>query len=72
MLKLVGFVINIFLIGLIFLRIPQESAGLSSFATKNNILGSSPSSVERWLNILTVIGILIYFYIAIKLNRLNL
>lgn len=68
MLKLVGFFISILLIGIIFLRVPQESVGLSSFATKSDILGSSPSSAERTLNILTAIGILTYFIVAIQLN----
>ena len=68
MLKLVGFFISILLIGIIFLRVPQESVGLSSFATKSDILGSSPSSAERTLNILTAIGILMYFIVAIQLN----
>ena len=68
MLKLVGFFISILLIGIIFLRVPRESVGLSSFATKSDILGSSPSSAERSLNILTAIGILTYFIVAIQLN----
>ena len=68
MFKLVGFFISILLIGIIFLRVPQESVGLSSFATKSDILGSSPSSAERSLNILTAIGILMYFIVAIQLN----
>ena len=67
MLKLIGFIISIVLVILIFLRIPQESVGLSSFAMKSNLLGS-PSSAERFLNLLTGIGILIYFGIALKLN----
>lgn len=67
MLKLFGFVVSIFLIGIIFLRIPQENVGLASFATKSDLLGS-PSSAQRSLNILTAFGILIYFGIAIKLN----
>ena len=67
MLKLIGFIVNILLIILIFLRTPQENVGLSSFATKSNMLGS-PSSAERFLNILTVFGILIYFGIALTLN----
>ena len=62
------FIISIFLIILIFLRMPQESVGLSSFAAKSNLLGFSSSSVERLLNILTIFGILIYFGIAIQLN----
>ena len=67
MLKTIGFVLNLLLILIIFLRVPQESVGLSSFATKSNLLGS-PSSAERFLNLLTGFGILIYFGIAIKLN----
>jgi hypothetical protein len=57
MLKLFGFIDSIFLIGIIFLRLPQKSLGLTSFG-----------SAERFLNILTAFGILIYFGIAIKLN----
>jgi preprotein translocase subunit SecG len=67
MLKQIGFIISIFLIIIIFLRVPQESVGLSSFATKSDLLGS-PSSAQRSLNILTGIAILVYFAIAIKLN----
>ena len=71
MLKSVGFIISICLIIIIFLRMPQESLGLSSLATKTDLLGS-PSSAERSLNILTAFGILIYFAIAIKLNLSNI
>ena len=67
MLKLIGFIVSILLIIIIFLRTPKENVGLSSFATKSDILGS-PSSAERFLNILTVVGILIYFSIALILN----
>jgi protein translocase SecG subunit len=67
MLKLIVFIISILLIAIIFLRTPKESVGLSSFATKTNILGS-PSSAERALNILTAVGIFIYFSIALTLN----
>lgn len=70
MLKLIATFISIFLILIIFLRIPQENVGLASFATKSNLLGS-PSSAQRFLNILTGIGILVYFGIAIRLNLLN-
>ena len=70
MLKLIGAFISFFLIVIIFLRIPQENVGLASFATKSNLLGS-PSSAQRFLNILTGIGILVYFGIAIQLNLLN-
>lgn len=71
MLKLIGFTISICLIIIIFLRMPQESLGLSSLATKTDLLGS-PSSAERSLNILTAFGILIYFGIAIQLNLSNI
>jgi preprotein translocase subunit SecG len=67
MLKILEFPISLFLIGIIFLRTPQENVGLSSFATKSDILGS-PSSAQRSLNILTGIAILIYFAIAVELN----
>ena len=67
MLKLLGFIISLFLIVIIFLRIPQENMGLASFATKSDLLGS-PSSAQRSLNILTGFGILIYFGIAIQMN----
>ena len=70
MLKLIGTFISIFLIIIIFLRIPQENVGLTSFATKSNILGS-PTSAQRFLNILTGIAIIIYFGIAIELNLLS-
>jgi protein translocase SecG subunit len=71
MLKLIGFIVSILLIIVIFLRTPQENVGLSSFATKSDILGS-PSSAERFLNILTLFGILVYFGIALTLNLTNL
>jgi preprotein translocase subunit SecG len=67
MLKIFEFVVSIFLIVIIFLRVPQESVGLASFATKSDFLGS-PRAAQRFLNILTGCGILIYFGIAIKLN----
>ena len=70
MLKFIGFFISIFLIAIIFLRIPQENVGLASFATKSDILGS-PSSAQRSLNILTAIGVLVYIGIAIQLNLVN-
>ena len=70
MLKTIGFFVSILLILIIFLRLPQESVGLSSFATKSDLLGS-PSSAERSLNIITGLGILIYFGIAFKLNLMS-
>jgi preprotein translocase subunit SecG len=70
MLKLFGFLVSIFLIVIIFLRIPQENMGLASFATKSDLLGS-PSSAQRSLNILTAFAILIYLGIAIQMNLTN-
>ena len=49
---------------------PQENVGLTSFATQSNFLGS-PSSAQRFLNILTALGILIYLGIALRLNLVN-
>jgi preprotein translocase subunit SecG len=71
MIKLFTFIISFFLIGIIFLRIPQESAGLGSFATKSDLLGS-PSSAQRSLNIFTGFGILIYIALALQKNFSNI
>ena len=70
MTKLFSFLISIFLIVIIFLRIPKESVGLGSFATKSDFLGS-PTSVERSLNIFTAFGILVYVTLAIQINFSN-
>lgn len=67
MVRLTGLIISILLIGIILLRIPEESLGLTSFEQKSQLL-SSPSSSQRFLNILTGFGILIYFGVAIQLN----
>lgn len=70
MLKIFGFIVSLFLILIIFLRIPQENVGLASFATKSDILGS-PSSAQRSLNIFTAFGIILYFGIAVGQNLMN-
>ena len=70
MLNILWIILSVFLILIIFLRAPQNS-GLTSFATKSNFLGS-PSSAERTLNNLTLISIVIYLFVAIKLNFSNL
>jgi len=70
MLNLLWIILSIFLIGIIFLRAPQNS-GLASFATKSNLLGS-PSSAERSLNNLTLVAIAVYLLVAIELNFNNL
>ena len=71
MLKLIGALISVFLIVIILLRVPQEVMGLASFTTNSDLLGS-PSSAQRFLNILTGIGIFIYFGIAIQLNLITI
>ena len=60
-------VLSIFLITIIFLRVPQENVGLTSFATKSNLLGS-PSSAQKFLNVLTAFCIFLYFLLAIIAN----
>jgi len=67
MLKQIWFIVSVFLIAIIFLRMPQDSVGLSSFANKSDLLGS-PSSAQRSLNIITSFGILIYFILALYFN----
>ena len=67
MLKLFATFVSIFLIVIICLQLPQENVGLASFANKSNFLGS-PSSAQRFLNILTVLLIISYFVTAFKLN----
>ena len=67
MLKLFLVIISIFLITIIFLRVPQENIGLSSLATKNTLLDSS-SSAQKFVNILTAFAILLYFILAIVNN----
>ena len=67
MLKTIGFTICILLVLIIFLRLPKENIGLSSFTTRSDFLGS-PRSAERFLNILTALGIFVYLGIAFQLN----
>ena len=66
MLKIIWVLLSIILIGLIFLRTPQNQ-GLASFSTKSNLLGS-PSSAEQFLNNLTIVLMISYFSFAIFLN----
>ena len=67
MLTIFGIFTSLFLILLILVRIPQDSVGLSSFANTSNLLGS-PGSAQRFLDILTVSAIVMYFLIAFQLN----
>ena len=67
MVKTLWFVMSLFLILIIFLRMPQENIGLSSFANKSDIFGS-PSSTQRTLNYITGISVVGYLLIAFYLN----
>ena len=67
MIKLIGLIVSIFLIGLIFVRYSKESIGLAGFTIKSNFLSSS-NSTERFLDFLTAFGIMIYVGTAIALN----
>ena len=67
MLKLFGTFLNLFIILIILSRLPQESGGLESFANKSNLLGS-PSSAQRFLNVLTIIVIFLDLFTALQLN----
>jgi protein translocase SecG subunit len=66
MLKFIWLIINIFLIIIIFIRIPNNN-GLSSFAIKSNLLGS-PDSAEKTLNKVTWGLIISYFILAVRFN----
>ena len=67
MLTIFGMSTSLFLIVIILIRIPRESIGLSSFANNSDLLGS-PGSAQRFLDIVTVTGILVYFSVAFQLN----
>jgi preprotein translocase subunit SecG len=67
MLTILGMGTSLFLIVIILIRIPRESSGLSSFANNSDLLGS-PGSAQRFLDIVTVTGILVYFSVAFQLN----
>ena len=70
MFNLIWLSLSVLLIFVILIRTPRNN-GISSLTTKTDLLGS-PSSVERFLNNLTTILILIYFIIALCLNFKNL
>jgi len=66
MLKFIWLLLNIFLILLILIRMPNNES-LDNFATKSQLLGS-PNSAQQFLNNLTLILIISYFILAIKFN----
>ena len=67
MLKTIWFGVSFFLIFIIFLRMPQENIGLSSFATKSDIFGS-PSTTQRILNYITGVAVLLFMLLAFYFN----
>jgi hypothetical protein len=67
MLQKLGIILSLLLTFIIFLRIPEESRGLSSFTGKIDLLGS-PNSVRETFDLLIAIEIILYLSIAFKLN----
>ena len=66
MLKVLWLLSDIFLILIIFTRVPNND-GLDNFGAKNNLLGSA-NSAQKTLNRLTWGVILCYFILAVKFN----
>jgi len=67
MLKQLWISTSLFIIFIIFWRMPQQNVGLSSFANKSDILGS-PTSAQRSLNLITGFAIIVYFVCATLFN----
>jgi len=70
LLKVIWLILSFFLVFIIYLRVPRNQ-GLTSFTTKSDLLGS-PNSTEKFLNNFTLISILSYYLIAVKLNQLSI
>jgi len=68
-LKIIWLLLSFFLILIIYLRVPRNQ-GLTSFATKSDLLGS-PNSTEKFLNNFTLALIIGYYIIAVKLNAMT-
>ena len=68
-LKLIWILLSVFLIFIIFSRVPRNQ-GLTSFATKSDLLGST-NSTEKFLNNFTLALIIGYYVIAVKLNTMT-
>ena len=64
--KFIWLIINLLLIILILIRIPNN-VGLTNFTTKSNFLGSA-NSAEKFLNNFTWLLIICYFFLALKFN----
>ena len=69
-LKIIWLLLSFFLILINYLRVPRNQ-GLTSFATKSDLLGS-PNSTEKFLNNFTLVAIISYYLIAVKLNQINI
>mgnify|MGYP000138189592 CR=1 FL=1 len=70
LLKVIWLILSFFLVFIIYLRVPRNQ-GLTSFTTKSDLLGS-PNSTEKFLNNFTLISIISYYLIAVKLNQLSI
>jgi protein translocase SecG subunit len=70
MIKQIWLGVCIFLIFIIFLRMPQETIGLSSFANKTDILGS-PTSAQKTLNYITAFLVTVYCLMGLLMNNLD-
>ena len=71
MLTILGILTSSLLIFIILVRIPRDSIGLSSFANTSDLLGS-PGSAQRFLDILTVSGIISVSYTHLTLPTILL
>jgi len=67
MLTFLWLILSFGLIFAIFLRLSDKDTGLSSLATKTDILGFQ-SSAQKSLDYLTIIGVIGYLVIAFILN----
>jgi protein translocase SecG subunit len=67
--KVIWLLLSFFLIFIVYLRVPRNQ-GLTSFATKSDLLGS-PNSTEKFLNNFTLLLIISYYLIAVKLNQIS-
>ncbi len=67
MLKNIWFILSLFLIVIIFLRLPPDNNGLSNFMGNSNVFGA-PTSTEQTLNSIIVFLIICYLILAFYLN----
>jgi len=71
MVKTIWLIVSIVILLLIFLRVPKNNTGLSSFANKVIILGSS-TQIQELLDYIIITLILIYFAFALYFNYNNM